>query len=674
MAYTTKKYILFGGDYNPNQWDEATLRQDMIYFREAKINTVVLPVFSWAKLEPSEGQYNFGWLDHILDVLEENGIGYILATPTGAQPAWMSRKYPEILPVDIEGRKRTHGMRVFFCYNSEKYRERAAAIAAAMAQRYRNRKGLEGWHVANEYGTSCYCENCQKKFRDWLKRRYGTIENLNARWGTEFWGRTYYSFEEVMLPTKLNDDCQFFPACELDYQRFKTDSTIACFENEAKILKAATPDLPVYTNISGYIKKLDQFKMVPCMDVAGWDNYPSPQDPRSLPALKLDIMRAARDGESFYVAEQSPAQQNWQPYNKLKTPGEMRRIAYQGLAHGGDSSLFFQMRQSRYGQEKMHGAIIGRAGTDTTRTFREAMQLGRELEQLGARFVGGRTKAKIGILFDWDNWNAMELCSGPSRDKDYLKEVLHLYEPFYYKNVPVDVLKYTSDFSEYRVILAPCLYMLKDNIAERLNRFVKEGGTLVTGYLSGYADENDRCEFGAYPGPLRKAAGIWVEETDGLFPDEKVSVCTSEGITVQADFLCDVIHTEGADPIAEYTSNFYAGTPAATCNHYGKGKTYYLATKFGRDFLDVLAERILRDAGLAPLFPTEGDVELSCREKEGICTYFAINFGRERACVDLADKSYTELLTGRELTGNTPIEPGDVLVFGRKSNSEGEEV
>ncbi len=215
--------------------------------------------------------------------------------------------------------------------------------------------------------------------------------------------------------------------------------------------------------------------------------------------------------------------------------------------------------------------------------------------------------------------------------------------------------------------------MLKDNIAERLNRFVKEGGTLVTGYLSGYADENDRCEFGAYPGPLRKAAGIWVEETDGLFPDEKVSVCTSEGITVQADFLCDVIHTEGADPIAEYTSNFYAGTPAATCNHYGKGKTYYLATKFGRDFLDVLAERILRDAGLAPLFPTEGDVELSCREKEGICTYFAINFGRERACVDLADKSYTELLTGRELTGNTPIEPGDVLVFGRKSNSEGKE-
>lgn len=664
MSYVIKDHILFGGDYNPNQWDDATMQKDMIYFREARINTVILPVFSWAKLEPHEGQYCFDWLDHILDVLDENGIGYILATPTGAQPAWMSQKYPEVLPVDIEGRKRTHGMRVFFCYNSEKYRERAAGIAAAMAERYRNRKGLQGWHVANEYGTSCYCENCQKKFREWLKNRYGTIENLNEKWGTEFWGRTYYSFDEIVLPTALNDDNRFFPACELDYQRFKTDSTIACFENEAKILKAATPDLPVFTNISGFIKKLDQFKMVPCMDIAGWDNYPAPQSSRSLSALKLDIMRATKDGESFFIAEQSPAQQNWQPYNKLKTPGEIRRIAYQGLAHGGDTSFFFQLRQSRYGQEKMHGAVIGRAGTDKTRTFREVMQLGQEFEHLGNRFIGGRTKAKIGILFDWDNWNALELCSGPSQDKDYLKEVLHLYEPFYYQNVPIDVLKYTSDFSGYQVILAPCLYMIKNGVADRLDHFVKEGGTLVTGYLSGYTDQNDRCEFGAYPGPLRKAAGIWVEETDGVFPDEKILVHTTDGKEVYSDFLCDVIHTEGAVPIAQYASNFYAGTPAATCNSYGKGKTYYLATRFERAFLDNLAKEILKDSGISPIFSTDGDVELSCRERKDIKTYFAINFGEKPALIDLGNDDYKELLTGRHLSGDTEIAPGDVLVFG----------
>ena len=224
--------IYFGGDYNPDQWDEKTINEDMRLFQKAHINLVTLPVFSWAKLEPEEGMYDFGWLDSIMDKLAENGIGVNLATPTVAQPAWMSRKYPEVLDVDIQGRRRTHGMRVHFCYNSPKYLERARAIASEMAKRYAKHPALKLWHVANEYGTYCYCPVCRGKFILWLKNRYGSMEKLNERWYTAFWGRTLYDWEEINLPDETNDDFRFNPTVQLDYMRFVTDSTAACFRNE----------------------------------------------------------------------------------------------------------------------------------------------------------------------------------------------------------------------------------------------------------------------------------------------------------------------------------------------------------------------------------------------------------------------------------------------------------
>jgi beta-galactosidase len=666
MSYIEKDFILFGGDYNPEQWDEATMLQDMEYFKEAHINTLVIGVFSWAKSEKCEAVYDFSWLDHILDILDDNGFQYILATPTSAQPAWLSKQYPEVLPVDISGRKRTHGMRVFFCVNSPKYRERAAAIAEKMAERYKERPGLLGWHVANEYGTSCYCDTCQEKFREWLIKKYKTIENINEKWTTAFWGRTLYSFDEIMLPTELNDDYRFNPAVELDYQRFKTDSTIDCYLNEHRILKKATPDLPVFTNISGFIKKIDQFKMVPVMDVAGWDNYPRPGDERSLPALKHDIMRASKDGQSYFVAEQSPAQQNWQPYNKLKRPGEVRRIAYQGLAHGADSSLFFQMRQSTGGQEKMHGALISRVGHDNTRTFREMRQLGEELSKLGNRFISGKKKAKVAVMFDWDCWRASELCSGPTQDIDYLGDVHHFYKPFYYKNIPVDVVKTSSSLDEYEIVIAPLLFMVTEDLKNNLEAFVKKGGTLFLTYLSGYVDSNDRSLFGAYPGQLRDLAGIWVEETDALFPNEKNSIrfLTAEKRAYSSDLLCDVLHTEGAETLAVFEHDFYAGSPAVTLNHYGTGKTYYIAGRPEYQLLDDLFDIILEEKNISPVFESSGEVEIQVREKNTQKTYFIINYSSEEAIVDLKNMKLEDLLHGGWLSGSVSILAGDVLILG----------
>ena len=643
----------------------------MRYFKEAGINLLTLPVFSWAKLEPDEGVYDFGWLDRIIDKIWENGIYVCLATPTTAQPAWLSTRYPEVLPVDIQGRKRTHGMRVFFCVNSLKYRERAAAVAEEMAKRYAHHPALAMWHVSNEYGTYCYCPTCQAKFRLWLRRRYGTIEELNKRWHTSFWGRILTSFEEVTLPTELNDDYRFNPAIQLDYMRFVTDSTIECFQNEYDVLKKYNPEIPIQTNMSGFIKKLDQFAMTKHLDIVGWDNYPWPTDPAYFIAMKHDIMRGLKGGQSYVLTEQSPNQQNWQPYNKLKRPGEVRLLSYQAMAHGADTCLFFQMRQSIAGQEKFHGAVITHAGHNNTRVFRETAALGAELEKIGQAFLEGRVKARVGMILDWNNWWALELSSGPSQDMDYLKTFSKYYKPFYEKNIPVDVLSTESSLEGYSVIVAPMLYMMKDGIAEKLQKFVEQGGTLLTTVMSGLADENDRCIFGEYPGPLKDIQGICVEETDALRPEEqniiKIKDGGESGMTFGREsyscgFLCDIIHLRGARGLASYGEDFYAGSPCVTRNEYGKGRAYYVGTQPEDDFLLELTGLIAEEAGIEPLYPAAAGVELTARENERGCVVFAINNNEESAWVDFGDERLENLMTGEAVTGRTMLAPRDVIV------------
>ena len=670
-------FILYGGDYNPDQWDDATIDEDMKLFKKAGVNLLVLPVFSWAKLEPSEGCYDFAWLDKILNKIWENHIYVFLATPTTAQPAWLSKKYADVLPVDIGGRKRTHGMRVFFCVNSVNYRKRARLLAQAMADHYKDFPGLAGWHVSNEYGTYCYCDHCQEKFRGWLKDRYGTIENLNDRWHTSFWGRTVYAFDEIMVPSELNDDYRFSPAIQLDYMRFVTDATTECYLNEAQVLKAATPHLPVFTNISGYIKKLNQFAMVPHMDCAGWDNYPAPGDDPAFVAMKHDIMRGAKDGASYLVTEQSPNQQNWQPYNKLKRPGELRRLAFQGLAHGADSSLYFQMRQSIAGQEKFHGAMIAHCGEET-RIYKEMCSLGRELTGLGKSFIGGTIASRAAIVFDWDNWWALELASGPTQDMDYLKQVYKYYKAFHAQNIPVDMVKVITDLDKYDVVVLPLMYMMKPGFDERIREFVSRGGTVVGTYMTGRADENDRCIFGAYPGPLKDVFGLWVEETDALYPSESVEV-TIDGSDIHypeggygGRFLCDIFHTTTARVLGRYgraydgaaeISCFYSGSPAFSCNEFGQGRAYYLASEMDELFMERFVAELCREQGLGPIFKYEGSLELTCRENADGRFVFIINHGHETGSVHLEAAVCTDLLRGREVSGTYDIEAGDVAVL-----------
>ena len=436
--------VLYGGDYNPEQWPEESWEEDMRLFKLAGIDEVTLNVFSWAALQPSKDTYNFEKLDKIMDLVEANGLKVFLATSTAAHPAWMAKRHPDILRTEFNGMKRKFGSRHNSCQNSPTYQKYSVLLAKKLAERYGERECVIGWHICNEYGGECYCENCEKQFRVWLKKKYGTIEEVNKAWNTSFWGHTFYDWDEIVLPNMLSEhfepDRTTFQGISLDYRRFNSEGMLKCYQAEAAAIRSVVPDAKITTNLMGFYKPLDYQMWAKSMDFISWDNYPANEDPYSRIAMNHDLMRGIKGGQPFVLMEQTPSVTNWLAYNALKRPGVMRLWSYQAMAHGADAVLFFQMRRSIGACEKYHGAVIDHVGTENTRVFREISQLGKELQQLGDKTLGARSRAKAAILVDWDNWWAIEYSAGPSRDLKYLDEVFLYYRALEEQNYAVDII------------------------------------------------------------------------------------------------------------------------------------------------------------------------------------------------------------------------------------------
>lgn len=662
--------ILYGGDYNPEQWPEEIWEEDMRMFKLAHIDVVTLNVFSWAALQPDETTYDFTKLDKIMEYVRKNGLKICLATSTAAHPAWMARKYPDILRTEYNGMKRKFGSRHNSCPNSPTYRKYSVALAEQLAKRYHNYDNIVAWHISNEYGGECYCENCEKAFRVWLQKKYHTIDELNRVWNTSFWGHTFYDWDDVVLPDLRSEEFSWdgkprtnFQGISLDYRRFNSDSLLECFKLERDVVKQYTPDIPVTTNLMGCYQPLDYQKWGKEMDFVSWDSYPAFGAEYAHNAMVHDVMRGVKHGKTFALMEQTPSVSNWHTYCALKRPGVMRLLSYQALAHGSDTVMFFQMRRSIGACEKYHGAVIDHVGTENTRVFREIAALGAELENLEDTTLAARTKAKIAIVFDWDNWWATTLSAGPSEAVNYYDEVYQYYRTLFQMHIPVDMVSVEEDLSGYQVLIAPLLYMCKDGYDEKIRKFVSQGGTFVTTYFSGYVEDHDLVITGGYPGRLRDILGIWVEESDAI-PVEDIGLkhtFTYDGKQYPAEILCDLLHLEGAKSLASYDNDFYAGMPAVTRNSYGNGKAYYVATRSNADFYRGLFERILGECEITPLVTTEADgndrisVEACVRENQNGTFLFLLNHSEKTEKVTLKSGG-TDLLNNREYQDGETIE------------------
>lgn len=632
--------LAYGGDYNAEQWDERTWALDIELMNTARVNLVTVGVFAWAELEPEPGRFEFGWLDRVMDMLSQGGISVCLATATASPPPWMSEHHPETLPVDLDGRRLWHGSRQHFCPSSPSFRARAAALVENLAERYREHPALAAWHVGNEYGCElerCYCDVSAEDFRHWLQRRHGDLDALNRAWSTTFWSQKYSSWAQVLPPRATPASAN--PAQQLDFLRFSSDALLACFENEASILRRMTPEVPLTTNFLGMFKPVDGFAWATREDFVSVDSYPDPADPDAAlgAAMTFDLMRGASGGRRWLVMEQAPDAVNWRAVNQPKPRGVYRLWSWQAIAHGAAGALSFQWRASRGGAEKFHSAFVPHGGPDSD-DFRQVAELGREFEELPELVNTVPERAEVAIVLDWSSWWALELPSHPSDRLRLVDLVRAWYAPLWRAAVPVDLVPPSVDLSAYRVVLAPNLYLVDDAWIDSLHAFIHGGGHLAMGFFSGLVDTNEIIRDGPYPGALRDLLGVEVHRFRPLHEHEHVALSLASGTRGEGSLWSEELSTTDAEVAGMYEGGELRGSAAVTVAPRSQGRAWYLSTLPDPATLAAILTEVTETAGVSGLLARSAvGVEAAVRRGDDERVLFLLNHGSRAASVTVAD-------------------------------------
>jgi beta-galactosidase len=591
--------IVYGGDYNPEQWPRETWAEDMRLMREAGVNRVSVGIFSWALFEPEEGRYEFAWFDEVMDLLAANGIEACLATPTASPPPWFAATYPEAVMVDAEGRQLTHGSRQGFDPSSDVYLAKALAITERIARRYANHPALALWHLHNEYGchnARSYTKAATAKFRVWLRERYGDLDGLNAAWGTAFWSQAYSSWDQVYapLPTPTIPN----PGQVLDWKRYSSWRLLQNYRAEAEVIRKYS-DKPMTTNfMTGSHPEIDLWEFAEAVDVVSTDHYLVGEDPHVNLAFAADYARSLGNGRPWILMEHSTSAVNWQGRNRAKAPREMLRNSLSHFARGADAIMFFQWRASKQGAEKWHSGMVPHAGTDS-KIWREVCELGARLGDL-AEVEGSQVKSHAAILWDFPNRWAQE----------------HEARP-------------TTDLAKYDLVVVPAIYLMSRTAADNLRRYVHGGGTLLVTPYSGIADETDTVYLGGYPGAIRDVLGVRTEE---FYPLLDTTVALASGGT-GAIWSEDAVSTG-----AEVRDTYEGGTPAWLVNRYGDGTAHYLTTFPDAATLDRIVAAAAEDANIGPVAEAPVGVEVVRRaHPDGRSWLFCINHTGEDAKVKTAN-------------------------------------
>lgn len=607
--------LLHGGDYNPEQWLDRPdiLAQDIELMKKARVNTVTLGVFSWSVLEPEEGVFNLDWLADIIHNLYANGIRTILATPSAARPAWLAHKYPEVRRVRADRVRELYNRRQNYCYTSSIYREKVRIIDQKLAQRFGDDPAVILWHISNEMGGDCHCALCQAEFRRWLQARYGTLAALNKAWNARFWSHDYTDWEQIESPAPQGENA--VQALALDWKRFVSDRHIDFLKFERDTVKEIAPNAKFTANMMYRFDGIDYFKMAKEIDVASWDNYPTWHKPSETveetaldTAMMHDLFYSMKD-KPFLLMESSPSFTNWQPVSKQKKPGIAELAALQTVAHGADSVLYFQWRASRGAEEKFHGAVIGHDGREDARSFTETAQVGLRLEAL-AEITAVKREKQAAIVHDWQNKWALEGSCGPrNAGMGYWGELKRHYNALAREGIAVEFVDQNADLTGYGLVVVPMLYLLTDAFAKKLCAFAQNGGTVIVTYWSGVVDESDLCRLGDTPYGLTELLGLRRTEIDGMYDGETRRCMPVAGCTLpaaQASTLCEVAalnEKDPAEPLSLYDEDYFAGHPAVAVHRYGKGRAYYLASRFDEAFYRAFYHDAAMEIGLIPAWP-----------------------------------------------------------------------
>lgn len=663
--------LVHGGDYNPDQWLDRPdiLSEDIRLMKKAGINSVTLGVFSWSAYEPAEGEFHFEWMEEIIDRLYQNGIYTVLSTPSGARPAWLDAAYPEAMRVSNQGIRNHHGIRHNHCMTSPKFREKVGIIDRKLAERFGSHPGVIMYHISNELGGECYCPLCTKRFQEYLAEKFDhDIEKLNHAWWTSFWSHHYNSFEQIEPPFANGETSVM--GLNLEWKRFTTFNMNDFMKHEIAVLRSVTPDIPVTTNFMRLFEGLDYRKLAPELDAISWDNYPTFHndwetlaDTMADTAFQHAVMRGLKRGKPFMMMESAPGLVNWHKVNKLKRPGVHKLACLQAVACGSDTVQYFQWRKGRGSYEQYHGAVVDHVGTEDTRVFREVAEVGESLRKL-APVAGTLVKARTALLFDWDNrfaiWDVKALAD---ETKKYEDTCIGIWKQFLRLGVEMDIVGSDEDLSDYDVVVAPMLYMLQPGTAANLKAFTERGGQLLATYFTGYVDTQQLCYLGGFPGDgLSELFGIVSEEIDSYYPSDRNHIRFRDGRVWEVIDYAEVLKVKDAEVLAEYTEDYYAGTPALTCKKYGKGKAYYMAARVCPEEMLPLFEQLLSDAGI-PMRKLPEGVEFHARCGEEGTYEFYLNCSTENVAVE--GVCGTDLETGERIEGKLTLPGYGVTVLKR---------
>jgi beta-galactosidase len=654
--------VLLGAAWYPEQWDEATADRDLETMEAAHIHLARVAEFAWSSMEPSEGQYQWRWLDHAIAEAAKHHVYIVLGTPTAAPPAWLTTKYPETLRVDENGKRDEHGNRAQFSFTSMKYRELAHGIAEAMAKRYGHNPNVVGWQLDNEYGEDSFDPETRADWHAWLKKKYGTTDRLNTLWTTTYWSQTYDNFDEIPMRPKDEN-----PALLLDWKHFVSDVWRSYSENQISAIRPnADARQFITTNTMGWFDGFDSYILHRVLDIAAWDDYvDSPVFDWAPNAAAHDLTRGYKQ-KNFWVMETEPAFVNWRKTNNPLAKGQVREMAWQAIGHGADAVEYWQWRSALNGQEQYHGTLVGPDGRPVP-VYAEVAQIGVEFEKAGSALSGTTPVANVALLHDFDSRWAIDFQRHAAKF-DPVEELVSFYRPLRENAQGVDVIAPAAALAKYKLVVAPALNVLPQPTADRLIAYVKQGGHLVLGPRSGMKNEYDGLWPQRQPGPLEELLGGRVEEFYALEQPVTTTPVVDGGAEGKGDVWAELLQPldDATAVTAKYkpspgSAGWLDGQPAMLTRHVGNGRITYVGFWPDAATLAALTAGWLKDAEVAPLVPNvpEG-VEVCERAGEGRRVLVLINHSAEAKQVALP-AAMTDLLKGGS-TSSVELEKYGVAV------------
>jgi beta-galactosidase len=639
----TPPALYLGAAWYPEQWPETRWDADLALMEQAHIRFARITEFAWSSMEPTEGNFQFEWLDHAIAAAAKHHVAIVLGTPSATPPAWLTQKYPETLRFDANGQQEQHGNRQQGSFVNPKYRELCRDIAERMAKRYGHNPNVIGWQLDNEISSEDYGPGAKAAFQAWTKDHYKTLDNLNTRWTTAYWSESYTDWSQIPIQEKYGN-----PGLLLSWKRFVSDTWRAYDKNQIDVIRPNVDKRQwITTNTMGWFDGFDHYTVSQDLDLSAWDDYVGRGhlDP-AYNGFAHDLTRGFLR-KNFWVMETQPGFVNWNSDNTALDKGEVRAMAWHDIGHGADAVEYWQWRSALNGQEELHGTLIGSDGTPVP-LYAEVKQLGAEFAKAGPALAGTSPHSQVAMLHSYDSRWAIDW-QRHNQAFDPKTQLVSYYKPLREVAQSVDVIADTAPLSSYKLVVAPGLAVLSDEAAKNLIDYVKNGGHLVLGQRAAMKDDDNSLQTKRAPGPLADLLGGRVEQWYAI--DDKpgeIPPVTGKWGTTTSKIWAEQLSTSAPDTevLMRYgkSNGWLDGQPAAITRKVGKGRITYIGAWMDDATLLTAAKWMAETSGVtAALGPVPEGVEVYPREGNGKKIFILVNLAKTPQTVSLPSTMHSVL-------------------------------